>query len=81
MQRSMPGKAGILKDRAPNCFRYAVKTRELKDANAEADFFFIWGIPGFLACLVTRRIVLRTGHFLLRDRSLREDEQNCQDFS
>jgi hypothetical protein len=43
----MPSEAGILKGRIPDCFWCAIETRGLKKANAEADFFFIWG---YLCC-------------------------------
>ena len=46
-QSRMPSEAGVLKGRIPDCFWCAIETRELKNANAEADFFFIWG---YLSC-------------------------------
>jgi hypothetical protein len=51
----MPGEAGILKRRVPECFPCAVKTRGLEKGNAEeAEFFFIWGYGGYVGFSLPR---------------------------
>ena len=59
----MPSEAGILKGRIPDCFWCAIEMRGLKKANAEADFFFIWG---YLGCRSPRQ----SAHFAKDGRIL-----------
>jgi hypothetical protein len=73
----MPSEAGILNGRIPDCFGCAIEMRGLTKANAEADFFFIWG---YLGCRSPRqsadfakdgRILHRTNLLEKRKRSVK----------
>ena len=63
-QSSLPSEADILKGRVRDCFRCAVKTRGLEKGNAEeAEFFFIWGVFGFLPASSLGTFAKRQGIF------------------
>jgi len=78
----MPGEAGIPQGRVADCFRCAVKTRGLEKGNAEeAEFFFIWGVFGFLPASSLGTFAKRQGIVLLRSNSLSENQETRQAFS